>query len=342
MAIDIFTTRYMMTVLEESFPPSSFMLDKFFTQTETSDQETAEFDVITDPQTVAAPQGPKLPAQAVQAIGYKTKTTPRAYFSEKIACEAWDMMRNRLPGDNMYVEKSVLERASVRMARDLDHLRRRLRRAYELMAVEALTTGKLKVQGKGVNFEVDYEYDEKNIITLSGSALWSATGAEVYGQLKDYAVDIQLRSGHNTDIIILGKEAAKLFIKNAEIKEYLNNRRYEMGQIAPKRLPGGVSYIGSFPEFGDVYSYHWATMNSSGELVTAFPEYGCYMGCTDALNWRLYGPVPSFTAPRYTEEYPDVFEEKDPEMHWTRLRSTFLPGLVQPKAGKFITVGSKA
>lgn len=37
MAVDIFSTRYMMTVLEESFPPSSFMLDKFFTQTQTSD-----------------------------------------------------------------------------------------------------------------------------------------------------------------------------------------------------------------------------------------------------------------------------------------------------------------
>lgn len=342
MAVDIFSTRYMMTVLEETFPPSSFMLDKFFTQTETSDQDIAEFDVITDPQTVSAPQSPKLEAKPVQAIGYKTKTTPRAYFAEKIPCAAWDMMEHRLPGDNSYVERSVLERASVRMARDLEHLRRRLRRRYELMAIEALTTGKLNVVGEGVNFEVDYEYDTDNLVTLSGNDVWTAATAEVYSQLKDWAIDIQRRSGHNTDIIVLGKEAAKLFLKNAEIKEYLNNRRYQVGEVSPARLPDGISYIGRFPEFGEVYGYHWATLDDSGDLVSAFPDYGCYMGCTGAANWRLFGPVPSFTAPRYTEEYPDTFDQKDPEIHWTRLRSTFIPGLVQPKAGIFVTVGSEA
>lgn len=341
MAVDIFSTRYMITLLEESFPPSSFMLDRFFTQTETSDQDVAEFDVITDPQTVSAPQSPKLPAKPVQAVGYKTKTTPRAYFAEKIPCAAWDMMEHRLPGENAYVERGVLERASVRMARDLEHLRRRLRRKYELMAIEALTTGKLAVKGDGVNFEVDYEYDADNIVTLSGTDIWSDSGAEVYSQLKDWAVDIQRRSGYNTDTVVLGKEAAKLFVKNAEVKEYLDNRRYQMGDVAPSRLPGGVTYIGRFPEFGEVYGYHWATVDDNGELISAFPDYGCYVGCSDAVNWRLYGPVPSFTAPRYTEEYPDVFDQKDPEQRWTRLRSTFIPGLVQPKAGMFVTVGSE-
>lgn len=341
MAVDIFSTRYMITLLEESFPPSSFMLDRFFTQTETSDQDVAEFDVITDPQTVSAPQSPKLPAKPVQAVGYKTKTTPRAYFAEKIPCAAWDMMEHRLPGENAYVERGVLERASVRMARDLEHLRRRLRRKYELMAIEALTTGKLAVKGDGVNFEVDYEYDADNIVTLSGTDIWSDSGAEVYSQLKDWAVDIQRRSGYNTDTVVLGKEAAKLFVKNAEVKEYLDNRRYQMGDVAPGRLPGGVTYIGRFPEFGEVYGYHWATVDDGGELISAFPDYGCYVGCSDAVNWRLYGPVPSFTAPRYTEEYPDVFDQKDPEQRWTRLRSTFIPGLVQPKAGMFVTVGSE-
>lgn len=341
MAVDIFSTRYMMTVLEESFPPSSFMLDKFFTQTQTSDQAIAEFDVITIPQKSSSPQSPKLPSKPVQAVGYKTKTTPRAYFAEKIPCEAWDML-HRLPGDNAYVEKSVLERASVRMALDLKYLRQRLYRKYELMAIEALTTGKLAVKGDGVNFEVDYEYDTDNLVTLAGNDVWTGTTAEIYSQLKDWAVEIQRRSGYNSDIVVLGKEAAKLFVKNAEIKEFLDNRRYQMGEVKPDRLPGGVSYIGSFPEFGDVYSYNWATTDDSDELVSAFPDYGCYIGCTQAVNWRLYGPVPSFSAPRYTSEYPDIVEQKDPEIHWTRLRSTFIPGLVQPKAGIFVTVGSEA
>ena len=181
-----------------------------------------------------------------------------------------------------------------------------------------------------------------NLVTLAGNDVWTGTTAEIYGQLKDWAVEIQRRSGYNSDIVVLGKEAAKLFVKNAEIKEFLDNRRYQMGEVKPDRLPGGVSYIGSFPEFGDVYSYNWATTDDSDELVSAFPDYGCYIGCTQAVNWRLYGPVPSFSAPRYTSEYPDIVEQKDPEIHWTRLRSTFIPGLVQPKAGIFVTVGSEA
>lgn len=341
MSTNIFTTRYMMTMMEEIRNPSSFILDTFFQRSEANDQEVAQFDVITDPQTVAAPQSPKAPAKAVQAIGYKAKATPRAYFAEKIPCEAWNMMQNRLPGDDPFTEKSALQRASTRMARDLAHLRRRLRRRYELMAIEALTTGKCVVHGDGVYFDVDYEYDQDNLITLSGTEVWTApTTAHAYSLLREQAVDIQLRSGFNCDIVVLGKEAGKLFIQNSEVKDYLDNKRYELGAITPHRAPNGLTYLGSFPEFGEVYQYNWATVGGDGNQNIAFPEYGCLMGCTEPQNWKLYGPVPSFTAPRYTEEYADILREDDPEIMWTRLRSTFIPGLVYPKAFKYITVGS--
>lgn len=135
-------------------------------------------------------------------------------------------------------------------------------RREEWMAVQAIVTGKIPIVGEGVNELIDFGFTNK--VTLSGDKKWGGSKADILGNLGDW-VDKVLHGGFaNTDTIIMGKAAKKAFFNDATVQKMLDNRRMNMGEIAPRDLPNGVRYLGHLTDpslelysYGEVYYDDW-------------------------------------------------------------------------------------
>lgn len=135
-------------------------------------------------------------------------------------------------------------------------------RREEWMAVQAIVTGKIPIVGEGVNELIDFGFTNK--VTLSGDNKWGGSKADILGNLGDW-VDKVLHGGFaNTDTLIMGKAAKKAFFNDATVQKMLDNRRMNIGEIAPRDLPNGVRYLGHLTDpnlelysYGEVYYDDW-------------------------------------------------------------------------------------
>ena len=81
--MDIFSTHVLAKVVENLPTPSSFLLDTFFPNVQTSDKEEIFFDVTDSKPRISPFDAPLLPAKVVDGGGYQTKSFKPAYVKDK-------------------------------------------------------------------------------------------------------------------------------------------------------------------------------------------------------------------------------------------------------------------
>lgn len=122
------------------------------------------------------------------------------------------------------------------------------------MCVQAIVNGEIPVVGEGVNETVEFGFT--NSIVLSGTAQWGQTDAAILDNLDDWVSRVLTEGFANVDTVIMGKTALRHFLKDEKVLKVLDNRRVEMGLIAPRDLPNGVQYIAHLNKPNvDIYTY---------------------------------------------------------------------------------------
>ena len=81
--MDIFSTNVLAKVVERLHTPSSFLLDTFFPNVQTSDKEEIFFDVTDSKPHISPFVSPLLPGKVVDSGGYQTKSFKPAYVKDK-------------------------------------------------------------------------------------------------------------------------------------------------------------------------------------------------------------------------------------------------------------------
>ena len=81
--MDIFSTNVLAKVVERLHTPSSFLLDTFFPNVQTSDKEEIFFDVTDSKPRISPFVSPLLPGKVVDSGGYQTKSFKPAYVKDK-------------------------------------------------------------------------------------------------------------------------------------------------------------------------------------------------------------------------------------------------------------------
>ena len=110
------------------------------------------------------------------------------------------------------------------------------------MCAEAIKTGLIHVEGPGVKEDIDFDFT--NTVSLTGDEQWGGSKAAILNNLEDWVSRVLIEGFANVDTAIMGKTALRKFLDDADVMKKLDNRRVELGIIAPRELPGGVSYIG--------------------------------------------------------------------------------------------------
>lgn len=286
--VDLYTPRTLAEVVKTTPPVRTFLRDRFFTNVKTFPTERVDIDIVKGNRKMAAFIHPMVGGEIVQAEGYETKSYAPPLINPATISTA-DQLLERLPGEDMYSGKAPADRAAEKLIEEYNQLNDMTTRREEWMAAQVLTTGQLKVKGKGVDEVIDFGLTNK--ITLTSTKKWGASAADIWGNLKDWKQQVSRNGFANANMVIMGKAAADAFMADATVAKLLDNRRIEIGAIKPEEMEGGITYYGHLNLPGvDIYGYDEVYLDDeTGETKPLIPDNVVLMIPSAASFMRAYG-----------------------------------------------------
>lgn len=286
--VDLYTPRTLAEVVKTTPPVRTFLRDRFFTNVKTFPTKRVDIDIVKGNRKMAAFIHPMVGGEIVQAEGYETKSYAPPLINPATISTA-DQLLERLPGEDMYSGKTPADRAAEKLIEEYNQLNDMTTRREEWMAAQVLTTGQLKVKGKGVDEVIDFGLTNK--ITLMSTKKWGASAADIWGNLKDWKQQVSRNGFANANMVIMGKAAADAFMADATVAKLLDNRRIEIGAIKPEEMEGGLTYYGHLNLPGvDIYGYDEVYLDDeTGETKPLIPDNVVLMIPSAASFMRAYG-----------------------------------------------------
>lgn len=286
--VDLYTPRTLAEVVRTTPPVRTFLRDRFFTNVKTFPTKRVDIDIVKGNRKMAAFIHPMVGGEIVQAEGYETKSYAPPLINPATISTA-DQLLERLPGEDMYSGKTPADRAAEKLIEEYNQLNDMTTRREEWMAAQVLTTGQLKVKGKGVDEVIDFGLTNK--ITLTSTKKWGASAADIWGNLKDWKQQVSRNGFANANMVIMGKAAADAFMADATVAKLLDNRRIEIGAIKPEEMEGGLTYYGHLNLPGvDIYGYDEVYLDDeTGETKPLIPDNVVLMIPSAASFMRAYG-----------------------------------------------------
>lgn len=324
MPIDLFETRTMLEAVKQMLPVRTFLKDTFFSNIRTFDTEHVDVDIVKGKRRMAPFVSPKQAGKVVERLGYRTNTYKAPMINPKLPTTA-EQLQKRLAGESLYSGLSPDDRAAEQLGRDLAELDEMITRREEWMCAQALFQGRINVKGDGVDEVIDFQLTNKEV--LAGADKWSDPTSDPLADLKRWRLAVIKASGINPDIAIFASDVVDAFLAHSKIKEMLDLRLVDTGQINPQTLPNGATYIGRIAELGlNIYSYDEWYLDDDGIEKPMVPEKTLLMGSTNARFDLLYGAyidqeMGTFDLPRI----PRSWVEKDPSVRWVQMISRPLP-----------------
>ena len=284
----LYTPRTLAEVVKTTPPVRTFLRDRFFTNVKTFPTKRVDIDIVKGNRKMAAFIHPMVGGEIVQAEGYETKSYAPPLINPATISTA-DQLLERLPGEDMYSGKTPADRAAEKLIEEYNQLNDMTTRREEWMAAQVLTTGQLKVKGKGVDEVIDFGLTNK--ITLASTKKWGASAADIWGNLKDWKQQVSRNGFANANMVIMGKAAADAFMADATVAKLLDNRRIEIGAIKPEEMEGGITYYGHLNLPGvDIYGYDEVYLDDeTGETKPLIPDNVVLMIPSAASFMRAYG-----------------------------------------------------
>lgn len=126
---------------------------------------------------------------------------------------------------------------------------------------------------KGDEMEIRFYSEDANPATYTPTVKWDVADAKIRADLGVMARMLTRRGLRAADLVC-SPDVADAIVENAEIKEMLNNRRYELGSVAPEELAPGASIM--------------ARLNINGRIINVISYDETYTD--DAGNDKLYIP----------------------------------------------------
>jgi len=320
--VNIYSPRYLAEVVKQAPATHTYFRDTFFTNIKTFATERVDIDLVKGDRRMAAFVHPRVGGKVLKANGYTTESYKPPLVNPYDVTTA-DQLMTRLPGEDLYSGMTPAQRAARKLMEEYATLNDATTRREEWMAVQAIVTGQIPVVGEGVNEVIDFGFTNK--VTLEGDNVWGGSKANILGNLGDW-VDKVLHGGFaNVDTLIMGKTAKKLFFDDAKVQKMLDNRRMNMGEIAPRDLPNGVRYLGHLADpsldlytYGEVYYDDWTDPAAPATkalipdnaviLISSKPNYMmAYGACTyiEGANGLWVTAQTSRLLRSYVEHHPD-------------------------------------
>ncbi len=251
-----YTTNTLIGVVEGLKTPNPALLERYFATVSQDESEEIHFDVLSKKRRIAPFVSPVVEGKVVEAAGFTTSTFKPAYIKDKRVFDPSQPLK-RSAGEQIGGSLSPEQRRSAYLAQQLQDQTEMITRRLELMAAEAIRTGKVNVKGDGYP-EVVVDFGRAAALSpaaLAGAALWSAGTSTPLKNLRQGAKLVRQNSGTDPVDVIMGEDAAEAFIEHATVQKRLALRNFVGAQLAPgSEIVEGLTYHGTVDRF-NIFSY---------------------------------------------------------------------------------------
>lgn len=118
-------------------------------------------------------------------------------------------------------------------------------RGVELQASQILQTGKLALTGDDGETRFELDFKPKAAHFPTAGTVWTSASSTKIADLQALINTIRANGKVNPDTMIFGENALSDFVKDPEVKEALDNRRMDIGQLNPRMVASGATYYGN-------------------------------------------------------------------------------------------------
>lgn len=339
--MDRFSTEYLMGVVEDLKRPPRFFLDRYFPRVETFSTEAVDFDVIDRKRRIAPLVSPLVPAKLMNQAGRVVKSLTPAYTKDKRVFDASRGFK-RAVGETIGGSLTPQARIDMAIVSELDDQLNVLTRRQEVMAAEAVRTGKLVLSGEQYPaVTVDFQRDA-TLSPASPSILWSAaTTAKPLNDLRTWALAMLKKSGVYGKDVVMAVDVFQAFIATSQVSarwQALNANQIGTAiTLGAPQIEGGV-YMGSIDGF-DIFVYAGWYIDESDVEHEIHPSGWITMTAPAAIEGvRAHGAIKDVEAPIEAEYYPKSWTEPDPSVRYLMLQSAPLTTPVRPNASLGVQV----
>lgn len=212
-----------------------------------------------------------------------------------------DDVKKRGFGEAIFPTMDPAQRAAALAIRDMDELQAMITRREEWMTAQVLLSNGCVCEavnddpGKPQKLEVRYYDGDVNPATFAPSTDWDDPAATIMDDLGQMIDDLESR-GLAAEDFVCAPDVAHAITRNAEIREVLDNRRYEWGESRPRKLAPGASIVAVLNVDGfdiNVISYGAKYVDGFGEGAEVKPYIPAGHGFLTAPNAlkTMYGAV---------------------------------------------------
>lgn len=168
--------------------------------------------------------------------------------------------------------------------------------------------------------QYDFYRNSDNSVTL-GTQWTDVTNATPIGDLDDAGRIYQVNSFRRAEFCVFSSDTLEAYLKTDEIRNYADNRRYEMVQVSTTNpVPPKFNFMveAGFTPWGLVKTYRGLTLwiftydamwETDADVVTDYMPAGkVVMGSTQARADRMFGPSETFDeVPARDRFYQEMF-----------------------------------
>lgn len=256
-----YNTIQLIAVVKNLKQPTSFLLDTFFPQIRTSNDEFIAIDVDIGKRRMSPFVSPLVEGRLVEQRRIQTNVFKPPYIKDK---RAPDLRRpvQRMIGERIGGEMTAPEREMANLEFEMTDQIEMLTRRMEWMAASALTSGTITVAGDGFPTTViDFARDPTLTVALTGSAMWlpgnvvgagGVTGtATPVANIEVWQHNIMRKSGAVVTDLIFTTTAWQGFIQDPLLKGAIYYPK--LGDV------GNQINIGSQIKLGAIYKGKWGS-----------------------------------------------------------------------------------
>lgn len=342
--MDIFSTHVLNRVVEHLDRPASFLLDKFFPSIQTEDSEEIHFDIDKSKPRLAPFVSPLVQGKVVTSEGFETKSFRPAYVKDKRRFDPSAPLKRQI-GESIGGNLSAMNRREAALKKSITNQVENLTLREEVMAAEALRTGKITVAGEDYPTQIiDFQRNSSLTRVLTGAMRWGEDGVKVLDNIEDWAGEVQQKSGAAARTVVMDPMAWRIFKSDPKVEKLLDLRRGTTNTINVDPMAFGqgnekARYGGSVGDF-DFWVYNDTYVDDQGNDQNLLPEYTVLMASASLLEGtRCYGVIQdekaNYRASRY---FTKSWLEEDPAVRWLLMQSAPLIVPYRPNATFCATV----
>lgn len=174
---------------------------------------------------------------------YTNKAFTPPVFDESGTISAYDLIKRR-PGVDPFQDPNFAANAMTESFSIFRKLERKIRRSIELMSSQVLQTGAVTLTDSAGAELYTLDFGMKASHLATSTVAW-AGASDPLQDLADLAQLVRRDGKALPNKLIMGQTALVQFLAHSDVQARLDNRRMELGRVAPVSRGQGATYHGS-------------------------------------------------------------------------------------------------